>query len=285
MAVERHYAGLGIGRPYSIYNSDFAPEVRDTILEFLPRTLLVFGTANILLFFTSIFIALGLSRKYGSWQDRLVTALAPLAAAPSWVYGLIIAGFTINVLRTYTMPFNRWPPGFHLSYLKFYLGNMLPAVAAIFISKFFQSVYAWRTVFLVNSSEDYVEVAKAKGLPDRLIERRYILRPLLPNIITNFVLIIIALWQESIILETIFSVAGIGQLFRAAIQFFDIRMIVALVVTFAYILAFTVFLLEYHLRPGGSAGEYGYWCSDPQNRQKRERVLLLVFERALVGGT
>jgi len=48
----------GIGRPYSIYDSDFAPEVRDTILDFLPRTLLVFGTANILLFFSSIFIAL-----------------------------------------------------------------------------------------------------------------------------------------------------------------------------------------------------------------------------------
>jgi peptide/nickel transport system permease protein len=234
----------GIGRSYSIYDSDFAPEVRKTILDFLPRTLLVFGSANILLFFTSIFIALGLSRKYGSWQDRLVTALAPLAAAPSWVYGLIIAGFTLHVLRTYTMPFNRWPPGFHLSYLKYYLGNMLPAVAAIFISKFFQSVYAWRTVFLVNSSEDFVDVAKAKGMPDKVIERRYILRPLLPNIITNFVLIMIALWQESIILESIFSVAGIGQLFRAAIQGFDIRMIVALVVTFAYILAFTVFLLD-----------------------------------------
>ena len=234
----------GVGRSYSIYNSESTPEVRDTILEFLPRTLLVFGTANILLFFTSIFIALGLSRKYGSWQDRLVMALAPLAAAPSWVYGLIIATFTIQVLKKYTMPFDRWPPGFHWSYLKYYLGNMLPAVAAIFISKFFQSVYAWRTVFLVNSSEDYVEVAKAKGMPDRIIERRYILRPLLPNIITNFVLIIIALWQESIILETIFSVAGIGRLFRAAIQAFDIRMIVALVVTFAYILAFTVFLLD-----------------------------------------
>jgi peptide/nickel transport system permease protein len=233
----------GIGRSYSMYTSG-SPEVRETILDFLPRTLLVFGTANILLFFTSIFVALGLSRRYGSWQDRLVTALAPLAAAPSWVYGLIIAGITLHVIKTYTMPFNRWPPGFHWSYLKYYLGNMLPAVAAIFISKFFQSVYAWRTVFLVNSSEDYVDVAKAKGMPDKTIERRYILRPLLPNIITNFVLIMIALWQESIILETIFSVAGIGQLFRAAVQFFDIRMIVALVVTFAYILAFTVFLLD-----------------------------------------
>lgn len=234
----------GPSRSYSIYGGDITPDVRDVILDYLPRTLMVFGTANILLFFTSIFVALGLSRKYGSWQDRLVTLLAPLAAAPSWVYGLIIAALTLHVLKSYTMPFNRWPPGFHWSYLKYYLGNMLPAIAAIFISKFFQSVYTWRTIFLVNSSEDYVDIAKAKGMPDKIIERRYILRPLLPNIITNFALIMIALWQEAIILETIFSIAGVGHLFRNAIQSFDVRMIVALVVTFAYILAITVFLLD-----------------------------------------
>jgi peptide/nickel transport system permease protein len=162
----------------------------------------------------------------------------------SWAYGLLIVGLSINVFNMYTMPLNRWPPGFSWSTLRFYLGNMIPAVIAIFISKFFQSVYAWRTIFLVNSSEDYVDVAKAKGMPGRVIEQRYILRPLLPNIITNFVLIMIALWQEAIILESIFSVAGIGQLFRAAVQFFDIRMIVALVVTFAYLLAISVFLLD-----------------------------------------
>jgi peptide/nickel transport system permease protein len=234
----------GKGRSYSIWNIESNPEVRDTILDFLPRTLLVFGTANILLFFTSILVALVLSRKYGSWQDRLATALAPLAAAPSWAYGLVIASLTIHVIRTYAMPFDRWPPGFKWSLLHFYLPNMLPAIVAIFVSKFFQSVYTWRTVFLVNSSEDYVDVAKAKGLPDGVIQRRYIMRPLLPNIITNFALIMVALWQEAIILESIFSVAGIGQLFRAAIQSSDIRMIVALVVTFAYILAFTVFLLD-----------------------------------------
>lgn len=234
----------GYARVNTYYGSYTVPAIRAIILDYLPRTLMIFGLANILLFFTSILIALGLSRKYGRWQDRLITALAPLAAAPSWVYGLIIAGITVHVLRIYIPKFDRWPPGFKWSYLGFYLKAMLPAVVAIFISKFFQSVYAWRTIFLVNSSEEYVDVAKAKGMPDGLIERRYILRPLLPNIITSFVLIIVALWQEAIILETIFNVAGIGQLFRAAIQAFDVGMIVALVVLFAYILAFTVFILD-----------------------------------------
>lgn len=233
----------GTTRTY-IMSGAATPTVRAQILDFLPRTLLVFGTANILLFFSSILIALSLSRKYGSILDRLVPILAPLAAAPSWVYGLILSFITIQVLNLYIPPFNKWPPGFQLSFLSIYLKSMLPAILAIFMSKFFQSIYAWRTIFLVNSSEDYVDVAKAKGLPDRMIERRYILRPLLPNIITNFILVILALWQEAIILEPIFRVAGIGQLFLAAVGYFDIGMIVALVVTFAYILAFTVFLLD-----------------------------------------
>ena len=128
---------------YSVSGGETVPEVRDVILDYLPRTLLVFGSANFLLFFTSIFFALGLARKYGSWQDRLITVLAPLAAAPSWVYGLIIAALTVHVLKTYTRPFDRWPPGFKWSYLSFYARSMLPAIAAIFLSKFFQSVYAW----------------------------------------------------------------------------------------------------------------------------------------------
>ncbi len=41
---------------------------------------------------------------------------------------------------------------------------ILPA-AALFISQFFLSIYNWRTFFLIYSSEDYVEMAKAKGLP------------------------------------------------------------------------------------------------------------------------
>ncbi len=68
---------------------------------------------------------------------------------------------------------------------------ILPA-SALIIASLFISIYNWRTFFLIYSTEDYVEMAKAKGLTDREIERRYILRPTLPNIITNFSLLIIA---------------------------------------------------------------------------------------------
>ena len=76
-------------------------------------------------------------------------------------------------------------------------------MSALFISQFFLSIYNWRTFFLIYYSEDYVEMAKAKGLPARDIERQYILRPTLPTIITQFALLLIGVWQGAIVTETV----------------------------------------------------------------------------------
>ncbi|MBN2549290.1 MAG: ABC transporter permease subunit [Anaerolineales bacterium] len=234
----------GEGRVRILMAGTPSRHVRDIILDTLPRTLLVFGTANLLLFIASLTLGLGLSRRYGSRWDKLVSGLAPLAAVPSWAYGLIMTGLTLPVFTIFQSPFKQWPAEFAWSDLSFYLRVMTPPILALFLSKLFQGIYAWRTIFLVNSSEDYVEVGRAKGLPASMFERRYIMRPALPNILTSFAMLMVGLWQEIIILETVFNVAGIGQLFRSAIGLNDIRTIVGLVVTFAYLLAITVFLLD-----------------------------------------
>ena len=88
-------------------------------------------------------------------------------------------------------------------------------------------------------------MAKAKGLSDRDIERRYILRPTLPNIITNFSLLIIALWTGAIITETVFSWPGLGRTFYTAIGQYDTPVIVGNTIIFAYLLALTVFVLDF----------------------------------------
>ncbi|NIV36363.1 MAG: ABC transporter permease subunit, partial [Anaerolineae bacterium] len=115
---------------------------------------------------------------------------------------------------------------------------------SIFISGFFFSAYTWRSLFLIYSQEDYVDMAKARGLPHRMLERRHILRPGLPAVLTSFALMLVVLWQEIIALEKFFDVAGIGRLFYAAIRSFDMPMILGLVVSFAYLLAITVFALD-----------------------------------------
>ena len=237
---------LNLGRAEQLTSDSGSRQVRLILLERLPATLLLFATTFFLLFFVAIFLALFLSRRYGSFLDKTIIALAPTSAAPSWFYGIFLILIFASVLRV--LPFGGMvdapPPERALAYALSVLRHMVLPVTALAIGSIFLSIYSWRTFFLIYSSEDYVEMAKAKGLPSGVIERRYILRPTLPTIITNLSLGIISLWSGSIILETVFTWPGLGRLLFQAIGQFDIPVIMASVVIYAYLLVLTVFLLD-----------------------------------------
>ncbi len=237
---------LDLGRAEQMHSDAGSRQVRAIILERLPATLLLFGTANILVFVVSIVIALTLSRRYGSGLDRAVIGLAPTSAAPGWFYGIfliLVFAFLIPALPPGGMVTTP-PPENTLAWLHSVARHMLLPVAAIFLSSIFISIYSWRTFFLIHSSEDYVEMARAKGLDDRTIERRYILRPTLPPIVTSFALMLIGLWSGAIILEQVFNWPGLGSLLFAAIGHRDTPVIIGSVVIFAYLLALTVLILD-----------------------------------------
>lgn len=221
--------------------------VRAIILERLPPTLVLFATANLLLFFMSISLALFLSRRYGSFLDRVIIALSPTSAAPAWFFGLFL--ILIFAAMWGILPFGGMvsapPPEEPVAYLLDLARHLVLPVAAMVLSSVFSSTYAWRTFFLIYSSEDYVEMAKAKGLSARDIERQYILRPTLPTIITSFALMLIGMWTGAIILETVFNWPGLGRLFYRAISIYDTPVIVGETVLYAYLLAITVFVLDF----------------------------------------
>ncbi len=238
---------LNLGFSEALISDSGSRAVSNIILERLPSTLVLFGTANLLLFFISLFIGLRLSRQYGSFWDKVILTLAPSSAAPGWFYGIFLILIFASLLSWF--PFGGMvgspPPDNPFNYALSLLYHMVLPVAATLLSAIFITIYDWRTFFLIYASEDYVEMAKAKGLPDRMIERRYVLRPTLPNIITRFALLLITLWVGAIILETVFNWPGIGQLYFQAIGAYDTPVIIANVVVYAYLLALTVFLLDF----------------------------------------
>jgi peptide/nickel transport system permease protein len=238
---------LRLGRALQMASDTGSRQVRLIILERLPSTLLLMGSSQLLLFFASLFLALSLSRHYGSFWDKLIIALTPTSAAPPWFYGIFLILIFAAILKI--LPFGGLvsapPPTDQFEYFLSLLQHLLLPGFALFFSGFFLSIYGWRTFFLIYSSEDYVEMAKAKGLSARDIERRYILRPTLPNIITNFALLLIGVWQGAIVTETIFNWPGLGRTLYQAIGFNDTPVIVATAIIYAYLLAITVFLLDF----------------------------------------
>ena len=238
---------LNLGRSQNMSSDSGSRQVRLIILERLPPTLVLFATADLILFFSAVFIALGLSRRYGSLLDKAVIAMAPISAAPYWFYGIFLILIFAALLRV--LPFGGMvsapPPENRIDYILSLLQHMILPVSAILISSIFISIYNWRTFFLIYSSEDYVDMAKAKGLSSRDLERRYILRPTLPVIITSFALLLIALWTGAPIFETVFNWPGLGRTLYQAIGLFDTPVIVASTVVYAYLLAVTVFILDF----------------------------------------
>ncbi len=238
---------LNLGRSLRIVSDDGSRDVAHIILLRMPYTLLLMGTYNLILFFSTLFLALALSRQYGSFWDKLIVALSPTSSVPPWFYGIFLILIFAAVLKV--LPFGGVidapvPEDFLGRALSILKHLILPA-SSLIVSYFFISIYNWRTFFLIYSSEDYVDTAKAKGLTSREIERKYILRPTLPTIITQFALMLIGVWTGAIITESVFKWPGLGTITRQAIGLYDIPIIVGTTIIYAYLLAITVFLLDF----------------------------------------
>jgi len=238
---------LNLGTAMNMTSDSGSMQVKNIILERLPLTILLFTTASVINFFLHLFLGLKLARKYGSFFDKLVVYLSPTSVIPGWFYGIFLILIFYSWLHI--LPpggFVDFPPPTNpILYALNVLKHMILPLSAWIISAFFWGIYSERNFFLIFSTEDYVEVATAKGLPDKEVERKYILYPALPPIITNFALTVISSWMGAIVTEAIFNWPGLGQILSRAIGLFDAPVIVGVTVIYAYLLAGTVLLLEF----------------------------------------
>ncbi|MFC2083337.1 ABC transporter permease [Candidatus Bipolaricaulota bacterium] len=242
----RQAFSLSLGMTTRSFHQSVPRPVRDVLIERVPMTLLMFGTANLITFFAGLFIALGLSRRYGSALDRVTTLLVPVFAAPSWFHGIFLIVIFASLLKI--LPFggivDASIPDTTFLYALSMLRHMILPVAAVVLGTLPFAVYANRALFLIHSNEDYVELAKAKGLGARRLQRRYILRPVLPPVITNFAFIAIVAWQGIILTEEIFSWPGLGSLLIEAIHSYSVSLVIGTIVMFAYLMGASFLLLD-----------------------------------------
>ncbi|MEM1694499.1 MAG: ABC transporter permease [Ignisphaera sp.] len=247
---------LDFGRAMRMYSYETrSNRVIDIIAEALPRTILLFTTANIVIFFTELYIGLILSRRYGTLADKVAVGLAPLSSMPGWFYGIflimLLAIWPQQVLGIQIFPDGGWmsspPPVDPLMRLIDVMWHMVLPIISWMIAYLPIGVYQYRTFFLLFSTEEYVEYARARGIPEQTILRRYILKPTLPPIITSFVLVLISSWMGAIITERIFRWPGLGTVLVEAIGGgvnIDSPVVVGIVVIYAYLLAVSVIALD-----------------------------------------
>lgn len=237
---------LDLGRAQFTYGSG-SFELTTIIMERLPRTVFLFTTATVLSAIIGVWLGLRMARRALSLFDRGTTILSiTTLVIPPWVFGIffiLIFSFGLKIFPTGGMvsvpaPTDPWALFVdHLWHLA------LPVITVTFAS-FGGWSYTTRNLVLQIMDEDFVNAARSKGLSERKVLHRYVLRAASPPIITGIVLALIGSWTGAIITELVFSWPGLGLLFFQAITLFDAPTIIALTVIFAYLFVITVFVLD-----------------------------------------
>lgn len=195
--------------------------VIDLILDRLPATLLLMGTQYVLAIAIGISLGVVSARHPNSALDRAITlfSLGAFALPLFWLGQMLILGLAYELdlfpiggmtnIRAGHEGFALWLDVAHHLALPI-LTLMLPNIALI--------LRLTRSSMLEVVGQDYIRVAKAKGLPERTILFKHALRNALVPVVTVVALEFRTLIAGAVLTETVFAWPGLGRLTFDAIH-------------------------------------------------------------------
>lgn len=206
-----------------------APEsVRAAFIEALPVTFSLVVGAALIAIGLGVSLALVCVRHRGRWPDRVITAVATAAySMPSLVLAALMWGFLaykwqIFPQREY-VPLTENPFQWFWHLLLPWIAAALPLAGAY--------VQIVRTSLLEAVDEDWVRTARAKGLSERSVLRRHVLRnALIPPVNIWGLDLSHAFGGYAFYVEVIFELPGIGLLTAIALGGLDLPPLVALAI-------------------------------------------------------
>ena len=202
--------GMGINMPAYRFRN-----VWDVFTEKLPPTVLINVYSSLLAVPTGIALGIFAALKKNKWQDHLIsTAVMVFISVPSFVYAsllLYIICFKLDLLpMTMLSGFDYFTKDMFLS--------MLPAVFAMSFGSIAGYTRFTRAELTEVLTSEFMLLARTKGLTKAQATTRHALRnamvPIFPSIVGEF----ISVMSGSLIIEKIFAIPGVGNLYLNAIN-------------------------------------------------------------------
>lgn len=219
-------------------------EVWDIFVRKLPASVLV--NFYSMLFSVPLGLAFGIfaALRKNTWLDHVIsTGVMIFVSVPSYVYAFIVQ---------YIFSFKLgWLPFQMLASYDYFTWPMFVSLIAPILSLSFGTIAGLTRYTRAELTEvltnDFMLLARTKGLTKRQATFRHALRnamvPILPMIISEFISIL----SGSIVIERIFSIPGVGNLYIDAIQQLDYNffMLLSAFYTFVNLLSYIVVDLSY----------------------------------------
>jgi len=229
---------------FNIFQLDFGISfstgtmVKDEILSRIPITLIINLTSMILIFVLSLYLGIKAALNKGSAFDKFVEQLSLLSfSLPSFYLALL--GVLVFAVNSEILPIS----GLHTSgietgsfeYYKDTAWHLILPISIIVFGGIGSLTLYIKSLSVEILKSDYMFFAKARGLSKNQILRYYILPNLYPPVITLLGLSLPGIIGGSVILETIFSIDGMGLLFFQSALSRDYPVIMGILIIGAFL--------------------------------------------------
>jgi peptide/nickel transport system permease protein len=205
------------GRSFSEYNRP----VWDMVKVKLPISMQLGLAATVLITVFGVPLGALAALNHNRWADSaIVGTISFVNAIPQFVTAPILMLVLVMGLHLMDVPYG-WNGLFDKQVI-------LP-VAVLSMGAVQGVIRQTRAGMLEVMSSDYIRTARAKGLPERIVIFRHMLRPVLIPVVTSIGLTMIGMVNGAIYVETIFSIPGFGHLTLQGIGFADYPIIMAVV--------------------------------------------------------
>ncbi|MDP1535421.1 MAG: ABC transporter permease [Rubrivivax sp.] len=200
----------------------------------LPATLTVMMPILFLDVVLALPIAMWVAYRRGSLADRTIMVITTVALAISFLVYVIVGQYVFGFLLGW-FPVQGWSDSVWNNLITY---APLPVLLAVMVGLAPQT-RLYRSFLLDELGQDYVRTARAKGMTERVVLFRHVLRNALIPILTNIGLALPGIFVGSFLIEVFFSIPGLGREVLLAVNRSDYPVIQAVTV---YLAVLTMFI-------------------------------------------
>lgn len=204
-------------------------DVKDVILDVYKNTAILGGLAYILTFILALFLGIYCSLHEDELIDRIITLIGNVTSCiPSfWISLMLILIFGVNLAILPTS--GAYSIGIKDNFFDRVVHLILPLVVLI-LGHLWYYAYMVRNKILEEMREDYVLLAKVKGLNKIEIIYKHCLRNIAPSFITIMAISVPHILAGTYVVEKVFSYPGIGTLIFESAKYHDYNMLMILTI-------------------------------------------------------
>ncbi len=245
---------LGIDEPYwyqlwvfvkQVFTFDFGrswstnEEVSRILITRVGPTLTIM--IPVLIITTSLAVVFSIMVAYvrGTLTDRMIMIVCTVAMSVSFLVYIIVFQWLFGFILGW-FPVQGWSESFGKN-LGYYAP--LPIMLAVFVG-LAPELRLYRSFFLDEINQDYVRTARAKGVPEKSVMLKHVLRNAMIPILTNVGIALPGIFVGSFLLEVFFSIPGLGREIITAVNRSDFPVIKAVTVYLAVITMFINLLVD-----------------------------------------